>query len=90
MTTPHNGQNIEGTPSLDKLRTVLEQHEQAARDAEMAASSFSALAADNQREAYRSRDRITATVNAAILQWPDLSEQIESLEQSVLKAGEQR
>lgn len=76
-------------PDLDKLRTALEQHERAAKDAEMAASAFSALAADNQREAYRCRDRITATVNAAILRWPDLSEDIEAIERDVLKAGEQ-
>ena len=77
------------TPNLAKLRTILERHEQSARDAELAASAFRTLADDNQREAYRSRDRITATVNVAIIRWPDLSEQIEALEQDVLKAGEQ-
>ena len=91
MTTKRTDRNIDAASlDLDKLRTVIEQHEQAARDAEMAASAFRTLADDNQREAYRSRDVITTTVNAAILRWPDLSEQIEALEQSVLKAGEQR
>ena len=78
------------TLDLAKLRTILERHEQAARDAELAASEFLTLADDNQREAYRSRDRITATVNAAIIRCPDLSEQIEALEQDVLKAGDVR
>ena len=78
------------TPDLAKLRTILERHEQAARDAEMAASAFRTLGGDNQRKAYRSRDRITATVNGAIIRWPDLSEQIEALEQDVLKAGDGR
>ena len=50
MTTPHNGQNIEGIPSLAKLRTILERHEQSARDAELAASAFRTLADDNQSE----------------------------------------
>ena len=71
------------TPDLSKFRTIIEQFERDARDAEAAAVAFRNLADENQRLAYSMGNRITTTVNAAIIRWPELSERFEAIEQDV-------